>query len=919
MSHTQTETGAAIIARIKELAKTTGVRILMTKHQENTILNTGSELPLDSPDTPIPWLDDDFEKLLLLGSNYRPTPTKMSKEDHLCALLQNAMSSYYSTIKRFNSAVREKKIEQGKHIPENKEETWEKERGFGYNYSKAPWHGWNAKTGEDWLELVTHEIEAWQDDTNPRSKMDESALDPTLKIEGGRVGLAKTLEEYVELAKNKVFGPRYKIIDVEGFAGRNGEFIPADSPFISGFTGLKITQKKTILETWTHIEIGDMLKTERAAQPRGLTYKVDNLTDPLRDIYNILRNHPWRLRYEKADKGSSHVLYTESFRLLHMKDHITAIDAPYEPIEDFLNHFEQNKHYQGAGSIRYASSLNTLPPLELENGGKGDWNSEKEILVSIFNQIDDLVGNLKMDHLITANIAARLAAWLHPARSNMAEMDPRARRGIGEPDLGARAQMFIGKMRPLMKVHKDPLTSRLVHGDSLGPFSELQALLRDLLRGLREDFETHIRSITIHDTPSYTKIMETLMKDINKIPETKRKGLIMTHINIDVVAMYPSLNADFLIKEISEICAEYIRRGDTPIIKTQREKTHQLVMKILIFLLEHNLVCADLGKRKRKTFFRSTQGIPTGAKCSGDLANLALLNKEHKIYMSLRNRGIVLELQKRYIDDGTLAWFSTKKRLVSDLAQVKQEYDTGFPSAIRFEWADPIHVPLYVEIEHTYTSPKREYLDLHIWYEIKHENTPQGKKLMIILHHTTFKKACAGDLYIHFESAHKKDEKMNLPLNQRGRFLMNSSHETHFNESWSGFKEILKNRGYPLKELAEIEAKILWSQKQTIILDRTQKKRERQELNQTFQIDKRDKTDWIVIAARPGAEVIAREMKRFRDKGYGIAGIKDFEIPQDIEAHGFLQNNQISKTGTPTLGGLMAIAVPHNPDMDRRV
>ena len=74
-----------------------------------------------------------------------------------------------------------------------------------------------------------------------------------------------------------------------------------------------------------------------------------------------------------------------------------------------------------------------------------------------------------------------------------------------------------------------------------------------------------------------------------------------------------------------------------------------------------------------------------------------------------------------------------------------------------------------------------------------------------------------------------------------------------------------------------------------------------------------------MIACRPGAELIARRMKQFREKGYGVAGINDFKATVDAEKFGFLRTMQVSKTATITLGDLMSRMVPHDPSMDRRI
>ena len=82
-----------------------------------------------------------------------------------------------------------------------------------------------------------------------------------------------------------------------------------------------------------------------------------------------------------------------------------------------------------------------------------------------------------------------------------------------------------------------------------------------------------------------------MVSQINGIPEQIRirKELTLTQTTFDVQAMYPSLNADFLIKEISEICIGHTLRYTDAENRKERENTHEVTMRILIFLLEHNL------------------------------------------------------------------------------------------------------------------------------------------------------------------------------------------------------------------------------------------------------------------------------------------------------------------------------------------
>ncbi len=148
------------------------------------------------------------------------------------------------------------------------------------------------------------------------------------------------------------------------------------------------------------------------------------------------------------------------------------------PLADFPQQLTQNhinpKTYTGYMNNTYPSSLNRLPFFEQQNNRLGKWDTKPDILNSTHHRIDQLVGTLYLEDRITENLAARLAGWRNPRSSRLSQHDPRRIRGIGDPDIELRERLHIGDLSPLMKVHKKPMKSRLVHCDSLGPFTELQ-------------------------------------------------------------------------------------------------------------------------------------------------------------------------------------------------------------------------------------------------------------------------------------------------------------------------------------------------------------------------------------------------------------------------------------------------------------
>jgi len=378
-----------------------------------------------------------------------------------------------------------------------------------------------------------------------------------------------------------------------------------------------------------------------------------------------------------------------------------------------------------------------------------------------------------------------------------------------------------------------------------------------------------------------------------------------------VQSMYPSLSTEFLVKELDTILAEYASRATGPEDKKRRNKTRDLCLHLLVFLLEHNLSFIDLGKQGGRVYLRCTQGTPIGSVCSTDIANLSLLKKEIEIYKHLRAKQIKLLLQRRFIDDGSLLFISARHRIDKDIQDIKWAYDNLIDPGIKMDWEEAgqnkgSRLDLNPQPGNSSYTPFIDYLDIQVRFKATGIQEPprSRKRTLISLEYMTFKKSTAGDLYIHFNSNHQGFEKLNLPRNQRTRFLLTCSHEQYFNNTWYTFKQILLNRGYPEKELRKMEKDITWDMKDTIKQARAAKAADKKRKLHSYTQEDRGNESWLPLSSRKGAEDVLNTLEQARTNSH-------FTIPPDMQKYHFLTNINLARVRTPDIGTFLSKKPPH--------
>ena len=289
--------GVAILARIEVIKREAGTWIKLTEAQERHILKHGTELKEYDENKELPWFDKDFLTFLQLGPDYRFTPNKITLSEILMKIRQNAVSSYYATIKRFRSKVEEVRREhhklQGTTPASKGQQKFMEEKGFGFDLLRSTWPGWQKKDLKEWEEEIERMHAKLTMPGVTLEKLEFSEHGQQFGIEGGEIALMEKMREYIDAVTSIYVGDSW--VDGQGNS-RRGSW--------------------PIQVLMTHVEQQD------AKIPRGLEYEIQNLSKRHWEIFRIIREHPLNFLFEKADKGAAGVLYSEAFRLyqtdLHM-------------------------------------------------------------------------------------------------------------------------------------------------------------------------------------------------------------------------------------------------------------------------------------------------------------------------------------------------------------------------------------------------------------------------------------------------------------------------------------------------------------------------------------------------------------------------------------------------------------------------
>jgi hypothetical protein len=104
-------------------------------------------------------------------------------------------------------------------------------------------------------------------------------------------------------------------------------------------------------------------------------------------------------------------------------------------------------------------------------------------------------------------------------------------------------------------------------------------------------------------------------------------------LGYDVVALYPSLKLEFMIKEIDRAMVLRIetKKGEE---KHKAIELRKITIPLIIFMPKHQF-CSTIGKQGETTVWRQVTGISIDSSCSGILAALRVVGFYDRFAASL--------------------------------------------------------------------------------------------------------------------------------------------------------------------------------------------------------------------------------------------------------------------------------------------
>jgi hypothetical protein len=294
-------------------------------------------------------------------------------------------------------------------------------------------------------------------------------------------------------------------------------------------------------------------------------------------------------------------------------------------------------------------------------------------------------------------------------------------------------------------------------------------------------------------------------------------------LGYDVVALYPSLKLEFMVRMIDKAMVLRIetKKGEE---KDKAIQLRNIIMPLVIFMLEHQF-CSTIGKDGKKTVWRQVTGISIGSSCSGILANLTLLMAEIDMLDKLETQGIILSAYNRYVDDITAINDVKEKDKKGELfkmleAELNNLDPIGDSIRVTGEqiYADRVSIQEDRVNKQTEKEQGLAYLDL--WQKLV-----RGTLGQIKLECGIYRKKAAADMYILPSSAHSKKLKQGILKGEFLRFVTLCSTEKEYDKASDGYSKALQTRGYSAHEVNNVREHVKWENKKDILIKREEKKK----------------------------------------------------------------------------------------------
>ena len=564
---------------------------------------------------------------------------------------------------------------------------------------------------------------------------------------------------------------------------------------------------------------------------------TSNLTSEELRVLEKYRNHHAKLLYESSDKGGAPVVVSqgrkdaEAYKHIQSGDYLTI--SSFEALLGERPNLERSTRvFEGGGVGDFLLRRDWGTSLSLENvDAAGMWNTSKNIVAHVIDRLERYLC-LRHEGLLPKYILVSILAREFPIKSDVPP--PNEKYGLGVPSYSRRERYSTSKLEVLFKLHKvsasGEVATRPVARAYNSPLKALEKLVGRLLTQLIEGLEGcressgKSRIILLNSLAYVSKIEELNIAWHREIEAGKHASSRVEMYTFDVNAMYPSFKKAYIISQVDEALVTRIRAAYKigRIARLAAERFREVVMRLLIFVLEHNFV-ESINTHGEVTYYYQYEGLGIGSSCSGIIANVVMWVGEVVMLEKFENAGYRVDLYKRYLDDIFIILVMGANQL-SQFEEFQKQLDL-----LDARWGSV-----------TVTGERRIYpmvMDMGVYSVKDRVEEQRGFPFLDLsqlvsrnglgwmsLQTKIYRKACSYQLPILPSSCHTKAVRMGTVRGELLRFLTLSSLEEYFEGSWVEYRSLLLMRGYVADDIEFEKERVLWATRAQVIADRALKR-----------------------------------------------------------------------------------------------
>ena len=589
----------------------------------------------------------------------------------------------------------------------------------------------------------------------------------------------------------------------------------------------------------------------------------------------VLMRDPRKFAMATADKGGGVVLISSARETEESRKHVLD-ESAYRPLKQFTDRLgKEGLAYEGAGDQKWGSTLDW--ETDRDRGEEGDWVGEEGVKKSLFKRMERL-----LDQELGVEMPARLKQGIL--------MQKKDADGHVKPNEEEREKTRLCKMKMIVKVHKmvDPavIVSRPVGRAAASQMREFDGAVAAMVNQVLEDAEEACAEgkpgggggrIILTESRQFVAMIDEINAKLKHMegPEGQQWSLMVA--SWDVSAMYPSLKQRYIIKEIDQQLVDRRERQTGEEEKKDVDRLRKVLMRMLIFGLEHQLVAVDKPQRDGARgpagteVFWGFEGVGIGSRSSGAIANLTLLGGERRMLEKIRGWSEVQLLSyRRYIDDIASLAFVECGREQEVFEKMQAELNNLDEAGASVKVEGKFIAAGVTDVGHTCSGKTGqrelgkeqsiEFLDILI--ELGWE---ESRRQMIT---GVFRKKAAADLYLEASSSHPKGLQLGIMKGERIRFMRVCNREEKFEAAWHRYSKAMTSRGHARQDLHRIEEEVRYSSRPEMMDVSRKRKREGPGLP-------------LVMACRPGMQGWMDRLKVYGMRFEGLTELtKEFLPPR---------------------------------------